>query len=210
MVQSTLLCLRTRGGPPGINLAFHRFCVIFTCFPHNNPLWWYTHLTFQNISVWRKSFTVSISNLKLAWEMSMTNLQTYFLSCSWSWGRTLKSSSMEFDSYSRHYNIIHGAKHSPLSSQSRWPSGSNLAFHRFCVIFMCFPQNLSSFMMIHASNFLKHFGMKKKLQCEHIKSQPRLRNVDDKLANVFSILFFIWKRISEELFSRICFLRQTQ
>ena len=45
-------------------------------------------------------------------------------------------------------------------------------------------------MMIHTSNFLKHFSMKKKLHCEPIKSETRLENVKDKFVNVFSIYFF--------------------
>ena len=55
-------------------------------------------------------------------------------------------------------------------------------------------------MMIHASNFSKHFSMKKKLHCEHIKSKTRLRNVNDKFANVFSFLLLILRQDSQELF----------
>ncbi len=42
-------------------------------------------------------------------------------------------------------------------------------------------------MLIHTSNFLKHFSMNKKLHCEHIKSETRLTNANDKFVNVFSV-----------------------
>ena len=85
----------------------------------------------------------------------------------------------------------------------RRPSWINLAVHCFCVIFVCFPKNLLSFMVIHTSNFLKHFSMKKKLHCERIKSKTRLTNVNDKFANVFSILLLILRRVSQDLFCGI-------
>ena len=52
-----------------------------------------------------------------------------------------------------------------------------------------FSKNLVSFMMIHTSNFLEHFSMKKKLHCEPIKSETHLENVKGKVANVLSIQF---------------------
>ena len=97
-------------------------------------------------------------------------------------------------------NFIYDAKHSPLSSNPRRPSGMNLTVHTFRVIFEAFSMFLLLLNLIVIPNFSSHSCMKKKLHCEHIKSKTRLTNVNDKFANVFSVLPLIFRRVSQELF----------